>query len=205
MMPCVAPVLAASTIMAGFTLCARWYARRHAVALSLRSPVVAAILFAAIAANAALVFLRNPWPREMILLMGLSSAAVCAATDAACGYIFDIVTLPALAMLLMLAWAAGEAFAAIAGALAAGGALALLYAATRGRGLGLGDVKLACCIGAALGAFDAIRALGIAFVAGGCYAAVLLLFRRASRGDAIRFAPYLAAGTAVMAFIRSAQ
>lgn len=204
-MRCAASILAACAITGGFALCARWYARRHDVNLSLRSPAVAAVLSAAIAANAALVVLRNPFPREMILLTGLSSVAVCAATDAACGYIFDIVTLPALAILLTLAAAAGEAFAAIAGALAASGTLALLYAATRGRGLGLGDVKLACCIGAALGAFDAMRALGIAFVAGGCYAAVLLLFRRASRGDAIRFAPYLAAGTAVIAFIRSAQ
>lgn len=74
-----------------------------------------------------------------------------------------------------------------------------LYALTHGRGLGLGDAKLACCIGAATGAANGLESLGTAFVLGGTYAAYLLASKRARRKDELRFAPYLAAGLAAVA------
>lgn len=74
-----------------------------------------------------------------------------------------------------------------------------LYALTHGRGLGLGDAKLACCIGAATGAANGLESLGTAFVLGGTYAAYLLASKRACRKDELRFAPYLAAGLAAVA------
>jgi leader peptidase (prepilin peptidase)/N-methyltransferase len=72
-----------------------------------------------------------------------------------------------------------------------------------GRGLGLGDAKLACCIGAALGPSDGLASLGIAFVLGGAYAGFLLVSRRGRRSDAVPFAPYLAFGTVLMSLYRS--
>lgn len=128
----------------------------------------------------------------------LSVAGVCTVTDLRSGYVFDAVTLPALAALLLLAAAAGTPANAIAGAAAASGALALLYAATRGRGLGLGDVKLAACIGAAFGWAAALRALEAAFIIGGGYAAVMLAANRARRRDEMAFAPFIFAGAAAI-------
>lgn len=121
----------------------------------------------------------------------LGCAGICAATDLATGYVFDAVTLPSLVALFIAAALNARFTGAVAGTLAAGGALAALHFVTRGRGLGFGDVKLACCIGAAFGAARALRCLQIAFVLGGVYAVALLLLRKAKRGDEIRFAPFL--------------
>lgn len=135
-------------------------------------------------------------------VLPLAAVTVCAATDAATGYVLDAVTLPALAGTLILASSQHQLSVAALGAFTAGGVLALLYAVTLGRGLGLGDVKLACCIGAALGGRDALLSLGVAFILGGAYAAFLLLTRRGSRRDTVAFAPYLGAGMAAISIYR---
>lgn len=135
---------------------------------------------------------------QVMLFIGFGAVVTGGACDAMCGYVFDAITLPSLTLLLLLS-IASQTFTAFAlGVLTCGGALMMLYAGTRGRGLGLGDVKLACCIGAAVGAVGGVEALGIAFVLGGAYAAFLLGTGRARRGEELRFAPYLAAGTAVI-------
>lgn len=127
-------------------------------------------------------------------------AAVCASLiaahiDARTGRIPDRVTRPASLIALAAAAAGGLATAAFCGALAAGGSLLFLYAITRGRGLGLGDVKLATTIGIGLGPAAGLVALGCAFVAGGAYASWLLVTKRAERRDTLPFGPFLAAGT----------
>lgn len=136
----------------------------------------------------------------LAILAALTCASVSAASDLVTGYIFDAVTLPTIAFILCCSAAGHSAGACIAGMAAAGGALLLIYVVTQARGIGLGDVKLACCIGGALGAYGALAALWVAFVAGGLCAAVLLATRRRNRGDALRFGPYLAAGMAAAAF-----
>lgn len=131
-------------------------------------------------------------------ILAFGAAVTGAACDAACGYVFDAITLPCLALMLALSAILGSLVPFATGVAAAGGSLAVLYALTRGRGIGLGDVKLACCIGGGAGALGGIEALGVAFVLGGAYAAVLLITNRAHRGQELRFAPYLAAGMAVV-------
>lgn len=128
----------------------------------------------------------------------LSVAGICAVTDLRSGYVFDAVTLPALASLLLFAGVSGTLTASLCGAAAGSGALAVLYAVTRGRGLGLGDVKLAACIGAAFGWAGALRVLEAAFIIGGAYAAAALVMSRARRRDEIAFAPFIFAGTAAV-------
>lgn len=134
-------------------------------------------------------------------MMLLAALATCCGTaagalvDARTGYIPDRITRCTAMTAAVLALAGGDAVAAFDGAALAGGALALLYVATRGRGIGLGDVKLAVAIGAGLGPLGGVTALGTAFVGGGAYGAWLLLRGRAQRGDTLRFGPYLAAGT----------
>jgi prepilin signal peptidase PulO-like enzyme (type II secretory pathway) len=130
-------------------------------------------------------------PEAIVACGAVLASAAC---DAECGYVFDAITAPCLAALTALA-AAQHQFPALAlGVALSGGSLALMYALTLGRGLGLGDVKLACCIGAAAGAANGIWAIGIAFVLGAAYAVYLLASKRGQRGDELRFAPYLAAG-----------
>jgi prepilin signal peptidase PulO-like enzyme (type II secretory pathway) len=146
---------------------------------------------------------KQTTPLSMLAwVASFAAISVSAATDAGSGYVFDAVTIPAVCALLLLAYFQQQLVLAAGGAIAAGGAMALLYALTWGRGLGLGDVKLACCIGAALGARDALLALAAAFVLGGAYACFILITRRGSRGDEVRFAPYLAAGMATLSIHR---
>jgi prepilin signal peptidase PulO-like enzyme (type II secretory pathway) len=125
------------------------------------------------------------------------ASMVAGAIDARTGLIPNRVTYPALLVAVCLASAAGSLLDAIAGAACAGATLLALHLVTRGRGLGLGDVKLAICIGASLGAPAAMLALGAAFVAGGFAAALLLATGRAARGDTLCFGPYIALGSLV--------
>ena len=125
----------------------------------------------------------------------LAGTLVAAVVDARTGYIPDALTRTTAFAALALAASSGNAVHACGGAFAVGGALLALHLLTRGRGLGLGDVKLGTAIGVGFGPSAGLFALGAAFVAGGAYAAWLLATRRARRGDAIRFGPFLAAGT----------
>lgn len=133
-----------------------------------------------------------------VFVLAFGAIAASAAFDAVCGYVFDAITLPCLAAMVVLAALSQCLMTFAGGAAAAGGSLALLYAITRGRGLGFGDVKLACCIGGCAGAIGGLAALGIAFVLGGIWAAFLLVTKQRHRGDELRFAPYMAAGVAIV-------
>lgn len=76
-----------------------------------------------------------------------------------------------------------------------GGFIGLLYLFTEGRGMGLGDVKLAVYMGLLLGWPGVVAALYIAFVCGGVVAGVLLVSGRVKRKSLIPFGPFLVAGT----------
>jgi prepilin signal peptidase PulO-like enzyme (type II secretory pathway) len=134
-------------------------------------------------------------------LATLSGTLLAAAIDARTGLIPDGVTRTTALAALALAAANGVALAAAGGACAVGGALLALHLGTRRRGLGLGDVKLGVAIGAGLGPLAGTVAVGAAFALGATYAIALLATRRARRGDAIRFGPFLAAGTFAVALL----
>jgi leader peptidase (prepilin peptidase)/N-methyltransferase len=138
-------------------------------------------------------------------LASTGGALVAGIVDARTGYIPDRVSGTTALAALLLAAACGTVPAALCGALAAGGALLALYLLTNRRGLGLGDVKLAAAIGLGFGPGPSIVALGAAFVAGGAYASWLLATRRARRGDAVRFGPFLAAGALAVAVLSHAH
>ena len=127
------------------------------------------------------------------------SAAVAASvlSDIVSGFIFDAVTLTGLAAGLVLSGAVGNMLQALAGAAAGGAAVGALHLITRGRGMGLGDAKLAACIGCAAGPVGALESIGAAFVIGGAVAAAMLLSRSGGPKTSVPFAPFLAAGAAV--------
>ncbi len=88
----------------------------------------------------------------------------------------------------VVAFASGESM--ITGAVV----LALIFWAIvvlSGGGMGMGDVKLAALIGAALGVERGLASVFLAFLIGGVYALVVLLFGARRRKDYIPFGPFL--------------
>lgn len=69
--------------------------------------------------------------------------------------------------------------------------LLALYLATKGRGMGLGDVKLAIPIGLWLGLEKGMIWLMLSFIFGGIVASILLLLRKAKLKTKIAFGPFL--------------
>jgi len=181
---------AAPAINAALYWSARKYAGDSAPPRRLDCPAMG-VLAAGTAIECLVVILRHSVPPEA--LFALCAAVVSAATDVASGYVLDVVTLPAASFSIGASAFHGGLPFSVAGAGVCGGLLYLLYVLTRRRGIGLGDVKLAACVGAGLGVSNGAAAAGVAFISGGCWAAVLLL-RGAPRGSEMRFAPYIAAG-----------
>lgn len=84
--------------------------------------------------------------------------------------------------------------------LVAGGAAGLLLGLnliTRGKGMGMGDVKLAVFMGLFLGWPKIIIAFYTAFISGAIVGLVLLVTKRAERKSTIAFGPFLIFGTGV--------
>lgn len=69
--------------------------------------------------------------------------------------------------------------------------LLLLNLITKGRGMGLGDVKLAIGLGALLGLSSSYKWLIISFILGGIVGSILLLLRKANMKTKIAFGPFL--------------
>lgn len=170
---------------------------KYLVAFDLGDPFARVCLGAAVVGSGAAIAMQSDGMAAAIISTLLSCCALCAVTDSQSGLIFDGITYPSAALFLSLHIVTGNGMLALYGIGGIGLGFSALYTATKGRGIGLGDLKFGCCIGAALGTVDAAIAVGAAFVAGGAYGLWLLLSRRAKLGASVRFAPYLAAGVAV--------
>ena len=75
-----------------------------------------------------------------------------------------------------------------------------IYLFTRGKAMGLGDVKLAGAIGFLLGWPDVTLALVLAFFVGSIFAIPLLLMKRKTLKDALPFGPFIVAGVTLVFF-----
>ncbi len=73
----------------------------------------------------------------------------------------------------------------------------LLWGVTRGRGMGLGDVKLVFLLGLLLGYPGIIVALYIAFLTGAIVGVILVVVRKKSLKSNIAFGPFLIIGTLI--------
>lgn len=69
--------------------------------------------------------------------------------------------------------------------------LLLLYVFTKGRGMGLGDVKLAVALGVWLNLTSGMAWLMTSFIIGGLVATILLVSRKANMKTKIAFGPFL--------------
>lgn len=183
--------LEATAALGAFGAIASERARAYGLKLSLLQ--TSAIVPAAMAAGVSLWLAANGRGAEPKVLI-LACAAVSAATDLQTGYIFDRVVIGSLCATLFLAACAQSLAAAVAGGIVGGGLPLLVFAATSGRGIGLGDVKLAAAIGAALQTAGALESLRIAVFCGAAAGLVFRLFGRLRRDGKMRFAPFLALG-----------
>ncbi len=79
--------------------------------------------------------------------------------------------------------------------------LLILHLVTRGRGMGLGDVKLALFIGTVIGLTNAIVWLFVSFFVGGVFGAILIVLKKANLKQKLPFAPFLIIGFLVVIFL----
>ena len=86
------------------------------------------------------------------------------------------------------------------GAVLFGGIIAL----TRGRGMGLGDLKLVVPIGLLLGWPDTVLAIAASFIIGAIISVFLMLFGQKSFKDGVPFGPFLAVAVFVTMFFGEA-
>lgn len=85
----------------------------------------------------------------------------------------------------------------IISAVVASGFLLILHLLTKGKGMGMGDVKLAIFIGLLLGWKLTIVAFYIAFIVGALVGVILLFRKLVKKNTAIPFGPFLIIGTVV--------
>jgi leader peptidase (prepilin peptidase) / N-methyltransferase len=114
--------------------------------------------------------------------------------------ILDVVTVPVALAGLAIAFAAGRAVPALEGAALGAVLFGLIYLGTRGAGLGLGDVKLAACLGIFLGLTNALAAFASAFVIGAVLALPVLALRKRRGRDVLPFGPFLVLGALILTF-----
>lgn len=85
-------------------------------------------------------------------------------------------------------------------AVGAGAFFFFLVYITKGRGMGMGDVKFAVVMGLLLGSPGIIISLYIAFLTGAFLSAILILSKRKRFGQTVPFGPFLVAGTLIVLF-----
>lgn len=164
-----------------------------------RVVVVAATM--ALWALAALQYGDEP-ARLPIIAIYVSVFIICTGTDLLAYRVPNVVTYPAMLLAFgvgMIAPGANRLDVA-AGGLVIGGTFFAMAVATRGRGMGMGDVKLALFVGFALGLTIGIKALLVTALLGGVFAVLLMLVRIRKRQDIMPYGPFISAGALAMLF-----
>jgi len=141
------------------------------------------------------------FPLLLVMLVIMSCLLVVFFIDMFSGIIPDMV----LVVLLLSGLAKGLmtsqplVFMLLAG-LASSAFFLLLFLLTRGRGMGLGDVKYAFVMGILLGMPFLVMGLYIAFLTAAGIALILVIARRKSFAGTIAFGPFLVLGTVANLF-----
>lgn len=77
----------------------------------------------------------------------------------------------------------------------------LIYAITRGKGMGMGDIKLAFVLGLFLGFPKIVVGVYLAFLTGAILGVILILIKKKSFGQRIAFGPFLIIGASISFFV----
>ena len=161
--------------------------------------VLTAALFVAVALYDGLDWILVPH------LLFVSALILVSQVDLEIRIIPDVVILPAAALgvPLMVLWGDGPWWEWLAAGAGAAGFLLLVsevyFRVRHMEGLGLGDVKLALCMGVYLGV-AVVPALFLGFLGGAVIGVALMAVRRGDGKTAIPFGPFLAAGAVVALF-----
>lgn len=86
--------------------------------------------------------------------------------------------------------------------LISGGFFLLLYIATKGRGMGFGDVKFAAVLGLIFGIPGTVLAIYLSFLTGSVASIILILWGRKRFGDKISFGPFMVLGGLLTIFFK---
>jgi len=150
----------------------------------------------------ALTALRFEPPDVLVAGVVVVALVVCCATDLLAYRVPNIVTIPALAFVLMAAAVSGipQLVDASLGLAVCGGAMLVVAVLSRG-GLGGGDVRLVALIGAALGLPEAPIALGAGIFTGSLVVIALHFTHALRRGDVFPYAPFLSVAALVVLFL----
>lgn len=171
--------------MLGVLWLAQRTARANSLLLAYCDPVIIALLVLAPLSFVALIRIHEIW-----LAITIVSVCAYAIIDERVGYVFDLSLLPILFIgtfrgLISTPWQP------LGGLAIAIGMFGIPWFVTRGRGMGLGDVKLALLLGALLGPLQAFVIFGSSFVFGACYGMVCRLQGRLDRGASLPFVPFM--------------
>jgi leader peptidase (prepilin peptidase)/N-methyltransferase len=130
---------------------------------------------------------------------------VCTATDLLRYRVPNAITYPGtlLALLAALVMPGADFQSALFAFVAAGLGFLALALATNG-GFGLGDVKLAALIGAALGLQASYQALFLGIVGGGLILLLLFMLGAVGRKQAVPYAPFLALAAVAVVLMHGA-
>jgi prepilin signal peptidase PulO-like enzyme (type II secretory pathway) len=187
--PCIVFAALSAWGVLAFALAA-WVESRYA---GVSPPLPRSALLAALGVAA---FATTVRPLGDALAGGAACIALIAAApaDERTGYLFDALTLPACLAVLLLAVAFGSEARAAAGVMLLVGAFGGVVLLSRGRLMGLGDVKAMYAIGAAFGPLESLVAV-VTACASGLF--TLAILQRMSRGNQLHFGSHLAAGAVV--------
>jgi len=84
------------------------------------------------------------------------------------------------------------------GSLISGGIIFLFYYLSKERAMGFGDVELALVLGFWVGSEWSLYFIFLAFILGGIYGAIVLLFKIAKLKDRVAFGPFLALSSLII-------
>ena len=148
---------------------------------------------------------RFDLPQAAAVCVLVLALLACTGTDLIRFRVPNVITYPgtALALVAALAMPGGDITGAVAAAALGGGAFLVMAIVSRG-GIGLGDVKLAVLIGAALGLPGAYQALLFGILAGGLGILILFLAGVVSRRQGVPYAPFLALAAVAVVLMRGA-
>jgi len=84
------------------------------------------------------------------------------------------------------------------GALVSGGIIFLFYYLSKEKAMGFGDVELALALGFWIGSEWSLYFIFLAFILGGIYGAIVLLFKISKLKDRVAFGPFLALSSLII-------
>jgi prepilin signal peptidase PulO-like enzyme (type II secretory pathway) len=143
---------------------------------------------------AAIDFREYVVPNELNLILGVLGLAIAAILVAYSGKIFPFRDSFLEQYQLIFSPFQNAVLNRVLGMAGGGAFFGLLVFLSRGRGMGMGDVKLALVSGLVLGWPDIVIAALISFIIGGVAGGVLLALKQKTVKDKIPFAPFFVTG-----------